>query len=121
MKICIVKNENGEVYSVHSSEFYNEKKIDDERIIEVSKKENENAGYEKYVNINIPENLEEVFRFLLGEEKYKTQKSLRTVCSQLKDIKESLESIQTDVFDTESFLEDTLRKIEKINEDENDE
>lgn len=47
MKICIVKNENGEVYSVHSSEFYNEKRIDDERIIEVCKKENENAGYSK--------------------------------------------------------------------------
>lgn len=121
MKICVVKDENGDIYSVHSFEFYNERRINDERIIEFCKKENENAGYEKYVNVDIPENVEEVFRFLVGEEKYKTQKSLRTVCTYLKDIKESLKSIQTDVFDIESFLEDTLRKIEEIKEGENDE
>ena len=78
------------------------------------KERNEECGWEIFRTFEFDDELENVFRFLLGENEYKRYADITYVYDKLKDIKDDIDSMSNDIFHMNEYLESTIRDVEKL-------
>lgn len=114
MKLSVCCKEDGEIYHIHSFDYYIEKGGTEEKILDQTKKLNEEAGYEKFKTIEVPPELEEVMTMLLGERKYKRCKDIEDILDTLEEIDSTISSVSRDIFDAAEAMEQSKKAIEDL-------
>lgn len=121
MKILITTTKNtGEVVNVYSVDYYLERgktltQIED-AVLESNSK---NSGRE-YQIVNVPDNMAEAMKFLLGEDKYVVTATIRQLKDKVQNCIDGLEDMKSDLFDMSSYFENVavdLKKFCKDNEE----
>ena len=120
MKIIVNTTKEGEVSDVRNFTYYQDKfRKTDQEIIDATKKSNEQADYERFKIIDVPDNLLEVIKFLLGDDQYKTTHKLDEIYHCLEDIETTISRMQGDLYDTCNWIEDTAKKIKEVADTKN--
>ena len=108
MKIYAYYLEDGRIYSVRSCE---DSKLTDQELVAISSSivslfSNEEA----YKLFDIPEGMEEVFRFFFGEKKYKRY-------ADMDDLDDSINELQSQVVDAYDTIYDINHSMEYLKEE----
>lgn len=109
MKIYVYFLENGTVYSVRSCEG---SKMTDQEIVNKIKSYNEKEGREAYKLFDVPEGMEEIFTFFLGEKGYKRY-------SDMTDLDNSINELESQVVDAYDTMYDINHSMEYLKEEFN--
>ena len=117
MKLSICVKEDGGIYHVHSFDYYLNKNITEDKVIEQTKKLNEEAGYERFKTVEVPPELEEVLSMLLGEKKYKRSKDIEDILDSLEEVDSTISSVQRDIFDASEAMEQSKKAIQELKEE----
>lgn len=118
MKIVITTNTNtGEVVHVYSVDYYLEKgktltQIED-AVLESNSK---NSGW-AYQIVNVPDNMTEAMKFLLGEDKYVATATIRQLKDKVQNCIDDLEDMKSDLFDMSSYFENVANDLKKFCKD----
>lgn len=107
MKIYAYYLEDGRIYSVRSCE---DSKLTDQELVDKVKEFNEKEGREAYKLFDIPEGMEEVFRFFFGEKKYKRY-------ADMDDLDNSINELQSQVVDAYDALYDLNQSMDYLKEE----
>lgn len=107
MKIYAYYLEEGRIYSVRSCE---DSKLTDQELVDKVKELNEKEGREAYKLFDIPEGMEEVFRFFFGEKKYKRY-------ADMDDLDDSINELQSQIVDAYDTMYDINHSIEYLKEE----
>lgn len=116
MKLAICQKENGEIYHVHSFDFYFDKGFSEEKILSEIEKTNKEKGYEIYKIIEVPSELEEVVSMLLGERKYKRCRDIDDILDSLEEIDATISGVSRDIFDAAEAMEKSKKAMEELQE-----
>lgn len=109
-KIIFRKNRDGDIYNVQSFSRYKNKYTEEEilkRIEEFNNNIEESDYLLPYEVLDVEDTTYELFDFLLGEGKYKSQKDIRDICERLEDAKKA-------TIDVDEVLEDVKRNIYEL-------
>lgn len=117
MKLSICVKEDGTINHVHSFDYYINKGVSEEKIIEETQKRNEDAGYEQFKVAEVPQDLEEVISMLLGEKKYKRVKDIEDILDSLEKVDITMSSVSRDIFDAAEAMEHVTKLIEELKAD----
>lgn len=107
MKIYAYYLEDGRIYSVRSCD---NAKMTDQEIIDKINSFNEKAEREAYKLFDVPEGMEEVFTFFLGEKGYKKY-------SDMADLDDSINELNSQVIDAYDTLYDINHSMECLKEE----
>ena len=113
MKILATVSETGEVFRVETVERHigRSKSLQtDEDVLNVIKKNNEEAGRERFVVREVDGIVEEAFAFLLGEKGYRTTYDLEDVCDRLDEVNNAVESLSSEIYDVEQAV-NTIKEL----------
>jgi methyl-accepting chemotaxis protein len=116
IKLAVCQKENGEIYHVHSFDYYFDKGFSEEKILSEIEKSNKEKGYEIYKIIEVPSELEEVVSMLLGERKYKRCKDIDDILDSLEEIDSTISSVSRDIFDAAEAMERSKKAMEELQE-----
>lgn len=116
MKISVCCKEDGGIYHIHSFDFYLDKGGTEEKILEQTKKLNDEAGYERFKTIEIPPELEEVISMLLGEKKYKRCKDIEDILDTLEEVDSTISNVSRDIYDASEAMEQAKKTIQELKE-----
>ena len=117
MKLSVCVKEDRGIYHVHSFDYYLNKNITEDKVIEQTKKLNEEAGYERFKTVEVPPELEEVLSMLLGEKKYKRSKDIEDILDSLEEVDSTISSVQRDIFDASEAMEQSKKAIQELKEE----
>lgn len=113
MKILATVSETGEVFRVETVERHigRSKSLQtEEDVLNVIKKNNEEAGRERFVVREVDGIVEEAFAFLLGEKGYRTTYDLEDVCDRLDEVNNAVESLSSEIYDVEQAV-NTIKEL----------
>jgi methyl-accepting chemotaxis protein len=116
MKLSICYNENGRICHVHTFDYYLDKGIAEEKIVEQTQKLNGDAGYERFKTVEVPQDLEEVLSMLLGEKKYKRTKDIEDILDSLEEVDNTISNVSRDIFDASEAMEETKKLVQELKE-----
>ena len=116
MKIYIAyDNENHNIIcAIYSLTYYIRKGKNEEQCVAAAEQRNKEAGWERFRFIEVPEQMEEVIDFLLGENQYKFYNDITAVKDELMDITGSMEEVNAELSDISSKMENIWSKLEKL-------
>ena len=123
MKLLVTITKEGELYRVETVDRYGglSKSLQtEEDLLNVIKKNNEDAGYEKLVVKEVDGIVEEAFAYLLGEKGYRTTYDIEDICDRTDEVKNAIESLSSDVYDVEQAVNTIKELVDKLKEKEND-
>jgi hypothetical protein len=109
MKIYSYFNEDGSVCNVHLLD--DEKNKDAE---EKAKEYNKKLGREAYRIFTIPDGMEEVILFLIGEKKYKVYADIDDLDDTLNEVGSDIRGLHDDAFEMTERLERIEKMFEKF-------
>lgn len=111
MKIYAYFLEDERLYSVKSCE---DSKFTDQEIVERVKDMNEKAGREAYKLYDVPEEMEEVIRFLLGEKKYKRYADIDDLDNSINELDNSVKNSYETLYDLAAEMDWLKGEFEKF-------
>ena len=82
---------------------------------------NEEVGFEMFAIKTVSPELEDIFKFFLGEDEYKTQYNISQLYNKMCEVKDELEEIESDCFHACENLESQIKKISELVPDEDKE
>lgn len=109
MKIYSYFNEDGSVCNVHLLD--DEKNKDAE---EKTKEYNKKLGREAYKIFTIPDGMEEIILFLIGEKKYKVYADIDDLDDTLNEVGSDIRGLHDDAFEMTERLERIEKMFEKF-------
>ena len=121
MKIHVQYNydKHDEVGSVHTLSYYLNKGKTEEWLLNAIAERNKEVGWEMHKCIEVPAEVESLFRFMLGENEYKWYHDIEHVYQRLKDAEHDLDSMRDDCFHMSEYIEGVIKEVkELIPEDE---
>lgn len=75
---------------------------------------NKEYGWELFRTFEVSDEMEAVFRFMLGEKEYKRLADITALYEKLKDIKDDVDSMRDDTYQMSEYLESTIKNVEKL-------
>lgn len=116
MKIHVTYNSDNreEISSVHTLSFYLAKGKTEEWFLNAIAERNKEVGWEMHKYIEIPAEVENLFRFVLGENEYKRYHNIEDVYDMLKDVEHDLDSMREDCFHMSEYVERAIKDVEKL-------
>lgn len=117
MKLSVCYDQDGKVLHVRSFQSYFDKGLTEEKILKSTKEANENSGYERFKNYDVPQEFEEIFNMLLGEKHYKHTKDIEDILDSLEDVNDTISNVARDIYDASEAAEASKRLVEKLKED----
>ena len=116
MKLYITydREERTQIRYVQTLDYFVEKGRTEEEIDALVVKNNEELGWENIHSVEIDNNLNPLFNFLIGEKGYKSYRNITTVYNKLCDIQNDLESMRDDTFHMSEFLEETIKEVKEL-------
>ena len=121
MKIHVQYNydKHDEIGSVHTLSYYLNKGKTEEWLLNAIAERNKEVGWEMHKYIEVPAEIENLFRFMLGENEYKWYHDVEHVYQKLKDAEHDLDSMRDDCFHMSEYIEGVIKEVkELIPEDE---
>ena len=119
MKVLVtVSKETGEVFRVETVERYigRSKSLQtEEDVLNVIKKNNEEAGYERFVVREVDGAVAEAFAYLLGEKGYRTTYDIEDICDRTDELKNAVESLSSDLYDISNAVDTIKSLVDKLN------
>lgn len=116
MKLVICQKEDGEVYHVHSFDYYFDKGFTEEKILASMEDSNKEKGYEIFKAVEVPSELEEAVSMLLGERKYKRCKDIEDILDTLESVDSTISGVSRDIFDAAEAMEQAKKAMEELRE-----
>ena len=104
MKIYTYSTEEGLLWSV---KVFDKASVTDEEIADKVKSANEKAGREAYKLFDVPENMEEIILFLMGEKDYKRY-------ADIDNLEDTMETLDNDIYGLSCDISDIVDKMESI-------
>ena len=118
MKLVVTKTQDGTVLTVRVLSKYVGKRFTSEsEVISCLGEENFAVGYKRFVVLEVPSEMEEVFNFILGEKQYKTTWDIEDLCDRADEVKGMIESVSSDVYDIEQTINKISDIVSKLKED----
>lgn len=118
MKLVVTKTQDGTVLTVRVLSKYVGKRFTSEaEVISCLDENNLASGYERFVVLEVPSEMEEVFNFILGEKQYKTTWDIEDLCDRADEVKGMIESVSSDVYDIEQTINKISDIVSKLKED----
>lgn len=116
MKIYVTydSEDHNMVRSVQTLSYYEKKGKTEEEIDAAVIDRNKEYGWTVFRSFEVNDELENVFRFMLGENEYKRCTDITDVYDKLNDIKNDIDSIQDDVFHMNEYLESVIDDIKEL-------
>lgn len=119
MKIYTYSLEDGRIYSVRSCE---DTKMTDQELIDRVNELNEKEGREAYKLFDVPEGMEEVFRFFFGEKKYKRYADMDDIDNSINDLGENVKDAYytiSDLMEGFNWMKEEFKKFKENLQNEN--
>lgn len=122
MKILVtISNTTKEIRNVYSYDHYHDIGKTDEQIEEAIKSSQEKNSNWTYQSIEVPEEMIEAMKFLLGEEKYVATATIRGLKEKVQNCIDELDSMKSDLYNMSDYFEDVARDLKKfVKEQEKD-
>ena len=122
MKIVVTTNAStNEVLHVYSIDYYLERGKTMEEIEKAVLDTNIKNTEWMYQIINVPDNMVEAMKFLLGEDKYVASATIRGLKNKVQNCIDGIEDLKSDLFDMSHYFEDVARDLQKfVKEQEKD-
>ena len=118
MKILVTtSNITKEVTHVYSVEHYLDKGKTMEQIEDAVLESNTKNTNWVHQIINVPENMEEAMKFLLGEDKYVATATIRQLKDKVQNCIDDLEDMKSDLFDMSRYFENVANDLKKFCKD----
>ena len=115
MKILVtISNNTKEIINVYSYDHYHDIGKTDEQIEEAIKSSQEKNINWTYQSIEVPEEMVEAMKFLLGEEKYVATATIRGLKNKVQNCIEDLEDMKTDLYNMSEYFEGVARDLQKF-------
>ena len=121
MKILVTVSEHGEVFRVDTVGRHvgRSKSLQtEEDVLNVIKKNNEEAGYEKFAVREVDGIIAEAFAYLLGEKGYKTTYDIEDICDRTDELQNAIESLSSDLYDISNAVNTIKSLVDKLNKKE---
>ena len=121
MKILVtISNNTKEIINVYSYGHYHDIGKTDEQIEEAIKSSQEKNTNWSYQSIEVPEEMTEAMKFLLGEEKYVATATIRGLKNKVQNCIEDLEDMKTDLYNMSEYFEGVARDLQKFVKEQNE-
>ena len=116
MKIYVTydSEDHNMVRSVRTLSYFEKKGKTEEEIDAAVIDRNKEYGWTVFRTFEVNDELENVFRFMLGENEYKRCTDITDVYDKLNDIKNDIDSIRDDVFHMNEYLESVIDDIKEL-------
>ena len=115
MKILVtISNNTKEIINVYSYDHYHDIGKTDEQIEEAIKSSQEKNINWTYQSIEVPEEMVEAMKFLLGEEKYVATATIRGLKNKVQNCIEDLEDMKTELYNMSEYFEGVARDLQKF-------
>ena len=115
MKIVISYYKDGTIKSVRSFEAFLEKGKSEREILEQIEERNDHYGYERFKVECIPDNLKELFAFVLGVDRYKAYAEADTIGTEIKKVASDVNDVGGKLVGISEMLERIEKRYELIN------
>ena len=124
MKVLVtVSKETGEVFRVETVERHigRSKSLQtEEDVLNIIKKNNEEAGYERFAVREVDGVVAEAFAYLLGEKGYRTTYDIEDICDRTDELKNAVESLSSDLYDISNAVDTIKSLVDKLNKKEDE-
>ena len=118
MKIVITTSTNtGEVVNVYSVDYYLEKGKTLTQIEDAVLESNSKKTSWAYQIVNVPDNMTEAMKFLLGEKKYKVAGTINSLKEKVQNCIDDIEEMKTSLYDMSNYFEDVANDLKKFCKD----
>lgn len=115
MKILVtISNNTKEIINVYSYDHYHDIGKTDEQIEDAIKSSQEKNVNWTYQSIEVPEEMVEAMKFLLGEEKYVATATIRGLKNKVQNCIEDLEDMKTELYNMSEYFEGVARDLQKF-------
>jgi len=115
MKIVISYYKDGTIKSVRSFEAFLEKGKSEREILEQIEERNDHYGYERFKVECIPDNLKELFAFVLGVDRYKAYAEADNIGTEIKKVASDVDDVGGKLVGISEMLERIEKRYELIN------
>lgn len=116
MKIYITYDSQSRIKTITSLTFYIRKGKSEEECEAAIQQRNKEAGWKRFSMIEVPEQMEEIIDFLLGENQYKFYNDITDVSDELSDITGNMIEVHAGLKNVSQCLEDIRNKLENFKE-----
>jgi len=119
MKILVTTSTNTkEIIHVYSVDYYLSKGRTMQQIEDAVLESNTKACGWVHQIVNVPDDMTETMKFLLGEDKYKTTATIRQLKDKVQNCIDDLEDMKSELYDMSNYFEEVARDLKKFAEDE---
>ena len=102
------------IRGVRTLDYWLAKNKTEQQIDEAIAKRNAEVGWELYKTMEVTDEMANIFRFMLGENEYKTYADITDVYDKLRNIQDDLDSMRDDVFHMSEWVDSAAKKVEAL-------
>lgn len=107
-------DDHNRIRGVQTLSYYLDKGKTEADIDKAVEERNKECGWELFRTFEVSDEMEAVFRFMLGEKEYKRLADITALYEKLKDIKDDVDSMRDDTYQMSEYLESTIKNVEKL-------
>lgn len=107
-------DDHNRIRGVQTLSYYLDKGKTEADIDKVVEERNKECGWELFRTFEVSDEMEAVFRFMLGEKEYKRLADITALYEKLKDIKDDVDSMRDETYQMREYLESTIKNVEKL-------
>lgn len=102
------------IRGVQTLSYYLDKGKTEADVDKTVQERNKECGWDLFRTFEVSDEMEAVFRFMLGEKEYKRFADITDLYEKLKEIKDNVDSIREDAYSMNECLESTIKDVEKL-------
>lgn len=116
MKIYIsyTNADHGRIHRIESLDYWVARGMTEEQVDRAVAEQGKKAGWDCFRIMEVTGEMENVLRFLLGENEYKAQSNITNVYNTLRELQDDLESMHSDIFDTCEEVKSSVAKVKAL-------